>query len=114
MSALQQVVFAYRPPLVAEYAICGRSMALRTALERARAGMCILSRASGIMHHEECTFPHAHPCLVTDQLVVEPEGVSGLQAGILQRIFHTFEGDSGAGPARGKIEIMSCSSPLTV
>src|SRR5215211_6407130 len=56
----------------------------------------------GLMHHQERAFPYAHPGLRADQLVVKPEGVSGLQAGILQRIFHTFEGDVSGGTREGE------------
>jgi hypothetical protein len=52
------------------------------------------------MHHQDCAFSHAHRGFPADQFVVEPEGVSWLQAGVLQRIFHTFQGDAGGRPIR--------------
>src|SRR5215203_2242738 len=53
------------------------------------------SNALGLMHYEECAFLYAHASFSADQLVVESQGVSGLQAGVFQRILHTFQGDAG-------------------
>src|ERR687890_1329187 len=71
-----------------------RGEALRVSVTRTR----LRSNVLGLMHHEECAFFHAHGGLSADQLVVEPEGISWLQAGLLQRIFHTSRVTPVAGP----------------
>src|SRR5215204_5587733 len=60
-----------------------------------REGPYTLSRFSGLLYHEECAFLYAHAGISADPLVMESPGVSGLQAGVLQRILHTFQVDAG-------------------
>src|SRR3712207_3148213 len=54
------------------------------------------------MYHQEHTLLHAHPARSTYQLVVESQGVPGLQSGVLQRVAEPSEGHPGGWTGKGE------------